>query len=58
MNLEPATLPMNRIHIPSGAPLRLTVVVAAFNEAQALPLLHPRIQAALALVDGLQGRVV
>src|SRR5690606_28532389 len=31
---------------------RLTVVVAAFNEAQSLPLLHPRIAAVL---DGLAG---
>ncbi|TAK40099.1 MAG: glycosyltransferase [Lysobacteraceae bacterium] len=31
---------------------RLTVVVAAFNEADALPLLHPRIAAVL---DGLRG---
>ena len=31
---------------------RLTVVVAAFNEAEALPVLHPRIAAVL---DGLRG---
>src|SRR5690606_30583087 len=39
---------------------RLTVVVAAFNEAQALPLLHPRIAAVLdGLVgDGIDGRVL
>jgi len=36
----------------------LTVVVAACNEAEALPLLHPRIGAALARVDGLRGRVL
>ncbi|KLD80235.1 glycosyl transferase family 2 [Xanthomonas hyacinthi DSM 19077] len=35
---------------------RLTVVVTAFNEAQTLPLLHPRILAALDGVDGLEGR--
>lgn len=58
MNLEPAALPMTPIPAPSDLPVKLTVVVAAFNEAQALPLLHPRIQAALALVDGLQGRVL
>lgn len=34
---------------------RLTVVVAAFNEAEALPMLHPRIVAAL---DGLAGEGV
>ena len=39
---------------------RLTVVVAAFNEAQALPLLHPRIAGALAGLadDGVDGRVL
>ena len=31
---------------------RLTIVVAAFNEAEALPVLHPRIAAVL---DGLRG---
>lgn len=36
----------------------LTVVVAAYNEAVSLPLLHPRIQAALAAVPGLSGRVL
>ena len=38
--------------------LCLTVVVAAYNEAQALPLLHPRIRQALASVPGLQGQVL
>src|SRR5690606_22313997 len=38
---------------PAG-PDRLTVVVAAFNEAQALPSLHPRIAAVL---DGLAGDI-
>src|SRR3546814_20237174 len=33
---------------------RLTVVIAAFNEAQALPSLHPRIAAVL---DGLAGDI-
>ncbi|WP_051414166.1 glycosyltransferase family 2 protein [Pseudoxanthomonas suwonensis] len=37
---------------------RLTVVVAACNEAEALPLLHPRIRAALDSVQGLDGRVL
>ncbi len=39
---------------------RLTVVVAAFNEAEALPALHPRIAAVLdALVaDGVEGHVL
>lgn len=39
-------------------PDRLTVVVAAYNEAEALPLLHPRIRAALAQVERLDGRVL
>ena len=37
---------------------RLTVVVAAFNEAEALPRLHPRIAAVLDGLDGLEGRVL
>jgi len=39
---------------------RLTIVVAAFNEAEALPVLHPRIAAALAALaeDGIDGRVL
>ena len=37
---------------------RLTVVVAARNEAQALPLLHPRIVAVLERLDNLEGRVL
>jgi len=36
----------------------LTVVVAAHNEAEALPLLHPRIRAALAGLVGLRTRVL
>ncbi|KRG46595.1 glycosyl transferase family 2 [Stenotrophomonas panacihumi] len=36
----------------------LTVVVAACNEAESLPRLHPRIIAALEAVPGLQGRVL
>jgi glycosyltransferase involved in cell wall biosynthesis len=37
---------------------RLTVVVAARNEAQALPLLHPRIVAVLEHLDNVEGRVL
>ncbi|GHA77803.1 glycosyltransferase family 2 protein [Cognatilysobacter bugurensis] len=37
---------------------RLTVVVAAYNEADSLPLLHPRILAALEALDGVDGRVL
>jgi glycosyltransferase involved in cell wall biosynthesis len=36
----------------------LTVVVAAFNEAQALPLLHPRVAAALDGLEDVDGRVL
>lgn len=37
---------------------RLTVLVAAYNEAESLPLLHPRIRAALDGIEGLDGRVL
>jgi glycosyltransferase involved in cell wall biosynthesis len=37
---------------------QLTVVVAAFDEAQALPLLQPRIAAALDALEGVEGRVL
>jgi polyisoprenyl-phosphate glycosyltransferase len=39
---------------------RLTVVIAAFNEAEALPALHPRIAAVLDGLadDGIEGRVL
>ena len=37
---------------------RLTVVVAAYNEAGALPLLHPRIAAVLHRLDAIEGRVL
>lgn len=37
---------------------RLTVLVAAYNEADSLPLLHPRIAAALDGVHGLQAQVL
>ena len=36
----------------------LTVVVAAFNEAQALPLLHPRVGVALDGLEDIDGRVL
>lgn len=39
-------------------PERLTVVVAAYNEADALPRLHPRIAAALDAMPGIEGRVI
>ncbi|QNH11839.1 glycosyltransferase [Xanthomonas sp. SI] len=39
-------------------PERLTVVVTAFNEAQTLPLLQPRILAALDGLDDVEGRVL
>ena len=37
---------------------RLTVVVAARNEAEALPVLHPRIAAVLQQLDRVEGRVL
>lgn len=37
---------------------RLTVVVAARNEAEALPALHPRIAAVLHRLDGVDGQVL
>ena len=42
----------------SPQPDRLTVVVAARNEADALPELHPRIAAVLQRLDGVEGRVL
>lgn len=36
----------------------LTVVVAAFNEADVLPVVHPRIAAALDALEGVEGRVL
>ncbi len=39
-------------------PQRLTVVVAARNEAENLPLLHPRIASVLRRLDGIDGRVL
>ena len=43
---------------PAAHRERLTVVVAAFNEAQALPLLHPRSAAVLDGLHGIDGRVL
>lgn len=37
---------------------RLTVVIAARNEVEALPKLHPRIAAVLKRLDGIDGRVL
>jgi glycosyltransferase involved in cell wall biosynthesis len=37
---------------------RLTLVVAAFNEAESLPRLHPRIAAALDGIESVDGRVL
>ena len=37
---------------------RLTVIVAARNEAETLPRLHPRIAATLRRLDGIDGRVL
>lgn len=44
-----------------NAPLtaeRLTVVIAAFNEATSIPLLHPRLQGVLAGLSGVQTHVL
>lgn len=40
------------------SPDRLTVVVAAYNEADSLPLLHPRILAALDALEDVEARVL
>ena len=37
---------------------RLTLVIAAHNEAMALPMLHPRLRAVLDGLDGIEGRIV
>ncbi len=37
---------------------RLTVVIAAYNEAASLPLLHPRLRAVLDALDGIEGRIL
>lgn len=39
-------------------PQRLTVVVAARNESESLPALHPRIAAVLSRLDGVDGRML
>jgi glycosyltransferase involved in cell wall biosynthesis len=36
----------------------LTIVIAAYNEADSLPLLHPQLQAALAAMPDIDGRVL
>lgn len=41
-----------------NAPSRLTVVVAAFNEQEALPLIHPRICAELERLQEIEGRIL
>jgi len=42
----------------TGVAAQVTVVVAAYNEAQSLPLLHPRIMASLDALREMQGRVL
>ena len=37
---------------------QVTVVVAAYNEALSLPLLHPRLRAVLDGLDDIEGRVL
>jgi len=37
---------------------RLTLVIAAHNEALALPMLHPRLRAVLDALEGIEGRVL
>lgn len=37
---------------------RLTLVIAAHNEALALPMLHPRLRAVLDALEGLEGRIL
>lgn len=51
---------MGRPYNPAMDRERLTVVVAAYNEADALPALHPRIAAVLDALagDGVDGRVL
>jgi glycosyltransferase involved in cell wall biosynthesis len=53
--IDPAPSPPYHVRMSSD---RLTVVVAAFNEADSLPLLHPRIVAALDALPGIDGRVL
>ena len=42
----------------TGIPQRLTVVVAARNESESLPALHPRIAAVLSRLDAIDGRML
>lgn len=42
----------------SDSSQRLTVIVAARNESESLPVLHPRIAAVLQRLDGIDGRVL
>ncbi|MEO8365877.1 MAG: glycosyltransferase family 2 protein [Pseudoxanthomonas sp.] len=42
----------------SGIPQRLTIVVAARNESESLPALHPRIAAVLGRLDQIDGRML
>lgn len=42
----------------TGIPQRLTVVVAARNESESLPALHPRIAAVLSRLDRIDGRML
>jgi glycosyltransferase involved in cell wall biosynthesis len=47
------------VNVPlNNAPQQLTVVVAAHNEAETLPKLHPRIDAALGQLHGIDSRVL
>ncbi|MFT4197741.1 MAG: glycosyltransferase family 2 protein [Pseudoxanthomonas sp.] len=42
----------------AAVPERLTVVIAARNEQESLPRLHPRLRAVLDRLDGIDGRVL
>lgn len=42
----------------TGIPQRLTIVVAARNESESLPALHPRIAAVLSRLDEIDGRML
>ncbi|MGH8061415.1 MAG: glycosyltransferase family 2 protein [Pseudoxanthomonas sp.] len=42
----------------TGIPQRLTIVVAARNESESLPALHPRIAAVLSRLDEVDGRML
>jgi glycosyltransferase involved in cell wall biosynthesis len=49
---------MAQRYTPRMPAQRLTLVIAAHNEAMALPLLHPRLRAVLDGLDGIDGRIV